>query len=150
MTPATPGAIRLLGWLAVLAVVTAIVLAFLEIGSPADARRDRSDAIRVERLWRIASAVRSHFEEHKKLPANLAELAKKGYWNRSNEEDPVTKRPFEYRIVDETQYELCATFEMDWTLERAHRKGLLYSDQMPFSEHTKGRQCFTLSAKKAD
>ncbi|RIK01209.1 MAG: hypothetical protein DCC46_01260 [Armatimonadetes bacterium] len=150
MKPAAPGAIRLLGWLAILAVVSAIVLAFLEIGSPADARRDRSDAIRVERLWSIASAVRSYFEEHKKLPADLAELTKKDYWSRANEEDPVTKKPFEYRIVDETQFELCATFEMDWTLERARKKGLLYREPLPFAEHKKGRQCFTLSAKKAD
>ncbi len=150
MKPAAPGAIRLLGWLAILAVVSAIVLAFLEIGSPADARRDRSDAIRVERLTSLTRAVRAYFAAHKKLPANFDELAKKRPVSSPDLEDPVTKKPFEYRIVDETQFELCATFEMDWTLERARKKGLLYWEPLPFAEHKKGRQCFTLSAKKAD
>lgn len=150
MKPATPGGIRLLGWLAVLAVLAALVAAFLTIGSPADARRDRADTLRVERLWSIASVVRSHFAEHKKLPENLAEIAKQNSWTRTNLEDPVTNKPFEYRVVDETHFELCATFEMDWTLQRARQKGLVYWDPMPFAEHKKGRQCFTLSAKSAD
>lgn len=148
MKAATPGAIRLLGWLSILAVVVAIVLAFLEIGSPADARRDRSDATRVERLNNVASAVRSYFSEHKKLPADLAELPKKDHWSRSDYEDPITKEPFEYRVVDEAHFELCATFEMDWTLERAKKKGLMNWDLLPFAEHKKGRQCFTLSAEE--
>ncbi len=54
--------------------------------------------------------------------------------------DPLTGRPYEYRILGPSAYELCAEFERN-TEEDNPRPADFWS-------HGPGRQCFQLEAKK--
>ena len=65
--------------------------------------------------------------------------------------DPETGRPYEYRMLTEPGYEICAVFESEFSLNE--RDGVRSQEllQRPFSEsiwdHGMGRVCFQKEAK---
>jgi hypothetical protein len=124
----------------VIIVVAAVVGGLILIGSPAQERMRRVDAQRVADLSAVAGKVDLYWTRHKSLPASLEELSKE----RSGSVrlmDPDTKRPYEYRILSDSAYELCADFARDSTDQPdAFHKS--------FWAHGAGKQCFNLKVQE--
>ncbi len=120
-------------------VVAAVVGGLLLVGSPTQERIRRMDSQRVADLRAISRAVDLYWTRHQTLPLSLEELSKEpGGFTRLM--DPDTRRIYEYRVLNDHTYELCAEFVRDWT----DQHGALYKD---FWAHGAGKQCFKLEVK---
>jgi hypothetical protein len=100
----------------------------------------RIDAQRVADLHSVASAIDLYCTRHKSLPASLEALSREpGGSVKLLDRD--TKRPYEYRMLSDNTYELCAHFARDSTDQ---------SDALNknFWAHGQGRQCFNLKVQE--
>jgi hypothetical protein len=128
--------------LAVAAVVAAVLGGLWLLGSPQAERERRLDARRVAELRAIAAAVDLYWTRQGRLPESLAELSQE----RGIEVaplDPVTGRPYGYRMLGGNGYELCAEFALG-AAERGH------VPQGDFWSHAPGAQCFRLEPKAVE
>jgi len=134
------------GWAIVLFGI-AVVWAFQQIGSPARERLRRIDEQRLRDLQGIRRALEILCVDRAgpvprlvdRLPQTLEEIdakARRGDavgWALALT-DPETKESYEYRPLSETEFELCARFE----LPRQRR-------WEPFWNHPAGQACFRLN-----
>jgi len=90
-------------------VVIAVIGAFFIVGSPAEERLHRFDDERVENLNTIQQQIIFFWQSKERLPEQLAALEDEISGFRVPV-DPETAEPYEYRVIDETTFELCATF----------------------------------------
>jgi hypothetical protein len=113
---------------AVVAVAAAVIVGIATLDSPGLARSRRIDLQRTRDLYAISNAVHLHWSRHGALPEDLRTLP-----GLSSEEtlDPVSGRPYDFRVIENDRYELCATFEAE---------SLPGSDN-PWA-HGAGRHCF--------
>jgi hypothetical protein len=115
------------------------------VGSPASQRSIQFDERRVADLQQITFGVDEYWEQNEVLPEELQDLQDVRAFVRSIA-DPKTGEPYEYRIVEERTYELCAVFENDSSAmqEKLPKK--------PFSEqswdHGVGHTCFEHEAQE--
>jgi hypothetical protein len=139
-----------LGWVLVLGVGVVVVIGFWMVGSPGQARREKEDEKRAERLLETVRLVRRFYKETGALPERLEEISEKFPISREEFCDPATQGPFEYRPLTKDRFEICAVFHTDASGRR--RKYFYYvpsedlESRAVFS-HKQGRQCFTFSAK---
>lgn len=115
------------------AIAAAVAAGVLAAGSPAKARERRFDERRVEDLTALGRAVDHHHSVSGRLPDTLTELAQ---WSMLDLQDPSTAQPYEYRVLNEDTYHLCAAFQQP----SAQRAG--------FWRHGSGRHCFTLRSRR--
>lgn len=104
------------GAVATMAIV-AIAAGLYMIGGPSFARQDRFDAKRLSEITHIVTAMLcSERKEHKTpLPESLSDEAIHGDCAASRIRndallDPETSKPYSYRKIDKTDFEVCATF----------------------------------------
>ena len=126
-------------------VVFAVGYGIFVSGSPAKQRTLQFDQRRVSDLQQISVAVDDYWAREGKLPERLEDLRDGRYAYVRSITDPATEEPYEYGILSDTTYELCAVFERDSTEQQEqYRK--------PFSEqiwdHGVGRTCFNLEVRK--
>lgn len=126
-------------------IVSAVVLAGIIVGiilldSPAQERLRRLDERRVSDLREIAYAVDVYWMREDRLPSSLEELSSEERIVRELA-DPETGDAYEYRVVGDSSYELCAVFSRDTTTDERD------SRYMNFWIHDSGRQCFQLEAR---
>jgi len=129
------GGILLAG--ATVVVVAAIVAGFVVLGSPSEERARRLDQRRVFDLQQLTIAIDYYVREHRRLPASLDDLASTSAGNVSVR-DPISSQPYGYRVVSDTAYELCATFDRE-------SKGEVGFGSQP-SAHAAGQKCFNRKA----
>jgi CRISPR/Cas system-associated exonuclease Cas4 (RecB family) len=123
---------------AVTLVVAAVVAtAIVVLGSPAEQRMIRLDQRRVSDLVALGNAINMYVENHEKLPPDLAAAATAPY-ARVKLTDPETAAPYEYQLVDEKSYKLCAVFARRSENDRA---AISYTSELGW-DHEAGRQCF--------
>jgi hypothetical protein len=118
---------------ATVVVVAAIVAGIVVLGPPSDERARRLDQKRIFDLQQLESAVGYYQRQHKRLPASVEELASGSTMN-VNVRDPISGKPYELRVVNDTAYELCATFDLDSKGESGYGE--------VFWAHRAGRHCF--------
>ncbi len=127
---------------AVVVVVATVGYSIYVVGTPGQQRDVRLDQERIEDLRSISRNIDTYLELNEEMPASLFDLLGPQYYVRSIE-DPDTGAPYEYRIIDETDYELCAVFAAESPERRDERR--------PFSEtiwdHGPGLTCFGLTAE---
>jgi hypothetical protein len=124
---------------AVAAVAASVLGGLLLLGSPRTERERRLDARRVADMRALASAVDLYWTRQGQLPSSLATLAQeRGI--QPNRVDPENGRPYDYRVVGENAYELCAQFARDASEEGRGRRE-------DFWTHGSGLQCFRLAPK---
>jgi hypothetical protein len=136
-------------------VVFAIAIGLWTLGTPQDARRHELDRRRIDDLRSIVSllAARSQWVPARPLPAELDSVAE---WpivveaghravRKGPPRDPATGTPYEYRRLDDSRYELCATFDGEV------REKDLENWQKAWA-HPAGHACyrFDLSGKEGD
>jgi len=126
-----------LAWAVALVVLGSIAGGFFIVGTPAEQRDRRFDERRVSDLQTLQWRIFDHWRQKEKLPENLAEL-KDSISGFSAPTDPQTEEPYEYRVLDELTFELCAVFKTS-SREFASSRQKTYQENW---EHEKGRTCF--------
>ena len=126
----------------VLVIVGCIAYALTLTGSPGSQRETRLDERRVTDLSSIAANIDLYWESNEGLPDGLEDMAGPDYYI-SSVNDPETGVRYEYRILEEPSYELCAIFSTDTI--GADRGSRAFSERN--WEHQRGRHCFELSAR---
>ena len=155
-----PSGTHVLIGLAIGVVVVAAVSGLIVLGPPSEQRARRLDDRRVEDLRGITRAVDLYWTRHGRLPASLDELSRESGVNIDSR-DPGTTQLYDYRVLGEETYELCANFQRDLpespdaSGERVERVGgdILVTNperlergsqrvSKGFWAHGAGRQCF--------
>ena len=124
---------------AVAVVVISVVVGIVLLGSPADERMLRFDLRRIDDLERIMRKTDVFWTQNNILPDSLEKLSQEPGMQISIR-DPGTGLPYEYRIIGENRYELCAQFERESVIESTRTSSIFWS-------HGAGRQCFQLEAR---
>lgn len=114
-------------------VVVAIVAGLYMSGSPMGARQIRLDERRIEALQRVRTVVEQFHDGNDSLPA-LAEIMTRSGEDSTWFRDVETGIPYEYQILSDSTYQLCAEFA------RSSRDGTRYWE--PSWNHPAGRHCF--------
>ena len=117
-------------------VVLAVGYGIFLSGSPQKQRAFQFDQRRISDLQNISSALNTYWKNNEKLPETFDDLKNQYSYIRSVV-DPVTQEPYEYNIRSETDYELCAVFELDSLDLGVARKPFLD----PWT-HGVGKACF--------
>jgi hypothetical protein len=120
-----------LGVITVLVVAT-VAAALWVTGSPQEARIRAFDNRRAQDLSTIYGMIAAHWSARQSLPASLDELSAAAL-GAALPADPETGAAYEYRVIDEGSYELCATFSRQSPA----------TDENFGRAHAAGRQCFT-------
>jgi len=127
----------------VLSIATAVVLGSIVagvilVGGPAEGRIERLDDERVEDLQSIMRAVDQFWKDHDRLPETLEDLARDPREQVSTI-DPTSGEAYEYVVLDENTYRLCAVFDGESRAPSRAPAG--------FWSHASGRHCFELAPK---
>lgn len=122
----------------------AVVYGFTQVGTPGFRRKLELDRERISSLRSIKSAIQAYYSKNKILPKTLDDLLKDSRYLKEQIQDPETNGQYEYSIVDQTSYKLCATFGTDSEDEKNKRGGLSYSYEDEEFKHSKGNRCFDL------
>lgn len=120
--------------LSMLVVVVAIAVGFWLLGSPAKRRQISADQQRLNDLRAIAYDLRQSYAAN--LPNSLPATIRKN--------DPISEKPYEYRRIDKTRYELCADFATNSNEDRFQQSSL---ERERFWQHPSGRHCLQLNVK---
>jgi len=126
---------KLLAGLAAVVAIAAVGYS-IWLNPPSENRARALDQKRLGNLAQTEIAIEAYYTIHHALPADLKALDGKD--NRlmpPNWRDPETQRPFDYEIVDQTSYRLCAVFA------RQSEKGDNPYVSMQ-KQHNAGRDCF--------
>ena len=139
--PGTPLMLRVLVGVVVIAVVGCVAYAFVLMGSPGKQRDIRLDRERVSHLSNIAENIDLYWELNSDLPAELAQMSGPRYF-LSRIHDPERGGRYEYRVIEDNRYELCAVFSRPTSDPDDSRR---FSERV--WEHGAGRTCFPLEAQ---
>lgn len=125
-------------------VLLTLIYGFTVSGSPFGSREKKLDSARVNNLYNLSSSIESYYSTNKKLPKDLSVLP--NYSSSTDSmKDPETNTPYEYGVVSETSYKLCALFSSELTQnDKDSSLTSLYTGDKKFY-HPKGYHCFTLN-----
>lgn len=132
---------------ATITVVASIAIGLPLTDTPGAARQQRLDQRRAGHLESLRSAIERYRDELGELPPSLQALAGEPL-RVAVPRDPVSDRPYGYRMLGSERYELCATFTTA-TLQPDDESGEPdYLGHPPFTRfmrHARGEDCFTLT-----
>ncbi|MDP6579697.1 MAG: hypothetical protein QF681_03495 [Vicinamibacterales bacterium] len=125
-----------IGVAAGLVAAAAIVFGLLQAGSPGAARDRRLDERRIDDLRGLARAVDLHWTRNGQLPPSVSGLP-----TATDEPlattDPVSGREYDYLVLEERKFELCAEFATAQTA----------TGDRAFWSHPEGRHCFGIDVE---
>lgn len=102
-----------------------------------------ADASRVSDVMKISYQIAMFKVRNDRIPQNLAETNQEGEWKTPV--DPVSGKPYEYKVLDKNRYELCATFDKAIESREGELPGITYGDGLAHGYgywiHGGGRQC---------
>ncbi|MFA6321927.1 MAG: DUF5671 domain-containing protein [Candidatus Buchananbacteria bacterium] len=101
---------KIMGITTVAVIVVSFVGSFFIVESPAMARKRAYDATRLNDLSTIKYSVDNYYQEYKKLPDTLDALKTNNAYLKIV--DPKSNQPYEYQVIDQITYELCANFDL--------------------------------------
>jgi hypothetical protein len=132
----------IIGWVAAIVVFATVFGGFFIVGSPQSARELRLDQDRVYDLENIQREVLEYWRTYETLPAELADLEDElGYFDLP--EDPETDTSYEYSIVGDLTFEICAEFSRSSEDLPAYAvRPTSKSFENENWEHDEGRSCF--------
>ena len=138
--------LRLFPWAIILVALAAVVFGFFVAGTPADRRLVRFDERRVNDLSIIQSQVINYWQNKGALSTDLNNL-RSDITGFEVPVDPKTGEAYEYRVMGDLKFQLCATFETS-SDESQNGKDVLpmsypYPDDNLYTwQHGIGRTCF--------
>jgi hypothetical protein len=131
------GSLRLFVAAVTFVVAATVVAAIIVLGSPAEQRQLHLDERRVADLIGIKHAVTLYVLRQSRLPPDLAAVADQP-GTRIHKLDPETGAAYEYSVVGELSYRLCAVFARR---SEDPRTPAPYFNEGGW-EHEAGHQCF--------
>ena len=113
--------------------VTVLVAVFIGYGivltgTPGQQRALQFDQRRVSDLQQISYAVDAYWERNKILPVSFEDMKDQSYYYIQSVTDPKTQVVYEYRVLGDMSYELCAVFETD-----SSRTAARFKTPIPYS-----------------
>jgi len=145
-----PGSRLALGGL-VTAVAMVVAMGMWFAGSPMRARLLAQDRQRVQDLAAIHSRVDRYYRDKGTLPESLAACDSSPSLFIEHKNDRVTRKPYDYRIVDSTHFEVGATFALASAPEETARRGAVHSvgpESAGFWRHDAGPQVFRIDVAR--
>lgn len=135
------GVFQVVGGLCALFIIIGIVFGFLAGGTRGEERLRRFDLQRVSDLEQISSGVSAFATDNMRLPQSLNELKTNARYNYyvSRLNDPETQKEYEYRVMSQVDYELCAEFALSTKDSMAQPYAYPYG---VFGAHDAGRVCW--------
>ncbi len=127
-------------------VVVAVVVGFFFAESPAQVRLLRLDEQRVGDLKNIQSEiVNEYYRTKQRLPENLENLIDDIRGNILPV-DPVTAKPYEYRVISNLTFELCSIFDLEGISDNSTLKSPMEYRESGYNygnwQHGVGKTCF--------
>lgn len=155
---ARPSLGLVLGIVATVGVVAAVVAGLSLIDGPQARRDTRLDDKRIADLKHLAGAIDCYWtlEKGGALPDDLDALAARldagwretelpGKCRMRDRSDPETAEPYGYRVLNGAEYELCATFS-----RASENDSPGFSNEHVRWRHEAGELCFALRAENID
>ncbi len=131
------------GSLVVVAAVFVASLFFVE--SPTQTRNRKLDNAILSSFSEINGAIETYYNDNGKVPGSLDEIkAEFSYITDKNIKDPVSGEIFEYKVIGDNSYELCATFRTS-NIDGDETRYYLYKERWP---HDAGDQCLGQKVRK--
>lgn len=122
-------------------IAVAVAASFFIIGTPGGERLKRFDERRVNELLTIQSEILNFWIKKARLPETLGELESDlGYFIVPT--DPQTKSPYEYKILGQYQFELCANFATEGGSTNDYYTSVISNFESKWN-HGIGWTCFT-------
>lgn len=120
-------------------VVIALVYGFMNIETPTEVREMKLDDQQVSDLQDMQWRVEEYYRVEKALPGDISVL----YEGAIPPQAPSDRAPYQYNIIDETSYELCANFVHDSQTAGNYRSiaSPLTKDNYNW-DHGTGSKCF--------
>lgn len=111
---------KIVAWVCGIVVLVVLVSGFFIAGSPSHQRSVRFDDQRIAELQDIQAQVVAYWQTQQKLPASLADLTSSltGYVAPT---DPKNGTSYEYHVLGDKNFQICATFESDSTATASTR-----------------------------
>jgi hypothetical protein len=126
---------RAVAFFTIIIVILVVAAALMVLGPPSRQRAEALDRQRAADLRHVAEDLADRYAATKQpVPDRLTDPKR----------DPVSGRPYDYRRVDATQYELCATFD-----RRSVKSDDPVLDDGAFWRHPAGRACYEFDARRA-
>lgn len=123
-------------------VLGSIILGFSVLGSPYTQRMYNYDSQKISDLTGIKSSVESYYSLNGSIPNSLNEMRGNQNYYYFTEIDSQTQKPYEYRKISDTKYELCAEFNKPTNEKETSRYSYAYPEQS--WKHEAGRHCFEI------
>ena len=124
--------------------VLALIGGFYVMDSPFESRKIREDSQRIQALNSLRYQISEYSQVNDQLPQSLDVIAEQ-YTSRLVH-DPITNERFEYRVMSQQDYQLCATFS---TSNREDDTSEAFYPSFPEWYHDAGQECFTLKVDEA-
>ena len=140
--------------LVIFSVLAVVVTGFFVIGSPSEERARKLDQQRVNDLQQVTSAIDQYYNLNNRyqLPSSLLLIQQERNVYVASIVDPKTALPYEYQMIGDMSYQLCATFEQDAQNDPQNPYAPKAYPAAPvgpnFWSHTAGRNCFDLTVQK--
>jgi hypothetical protein len=143
-TGVSTGARRSSAVAAIIVVLASMVAGFMIMGSPFTVRLIRLDEQKVNDLTNIQWQIIRHWQSKGTLPNNLSELTD-SISGTVTPVDAQTGAAYEYRVIANQQFELCATFNRPNSTKLSNSTTRPIDKMSPDGEnwqHGAGRTCF--------
>lgn len=101
---------RVFSGIVIAVILAAIAMGFVVAGSPQNQRLVRLDERRTGDLQFLQSQIVSYWQSKSRLPQDLDQL-KNDLYNISAPVDPLNGQAYEYKVLGNLKFELCATFQ---------------------------------------
>lgn len=129
-------------WIIVAVVIVAVGWGFAVIGSPFQQRDKRFDEKKIQDLSIIQNYITNYWQNKEVLPMNLSDL-EDSLLGIIIPVDPETGELYEYQVIEDLTFELCATFK---TTDEGDRRAIpqIYPPRSQDYnwQHDVGRVCF--------
>lgn len=134
--------LSLFSWIIVAVVVAAVGWGFVVIGSPFEQRDKRFDERRAQDLSIIQNYITNYWQNKEVLPVNLSDLTDP-LLGIVIPMDPETGELYEYRVVGDLTFELCAIFKTK-NKDNSRAISMQYAPRGEIYnwQHDIGRTCF--------
>ena len=138
--------IKIYFYASLVVVIAVFVASLFIVESPTETRSRKIDENILENFSSIESAVNEYYNINEKLPKSL-EVVREDYRYITEEDilDPITKEKYEYKIIDDKSFELCANFRTSNKDNEDNRHKDYLEEQWP---HDAGDQCLKGKATK--
>jgi hypothetical protein len=121
-------------------VIAAFVTSLFIVDSPAETRNKRYDNQVVNNFSQISYEIDNYYENNGSLPASLEDLSgSQPYFRQEIITDSESKEVYQYEVVDEKNYKLCANFKSSNLEDDGNYYNDYNKDEWP---HEAGEKCF--------